>query len=181
MADEGTTTGFTQAQVDSMIANAVHKARQEFADYDELKVAKEAADQQAAAQKSQLEQLTGKVTDLTDALAKRDQDALRMQVATAAKLTPQQAKFLTGKTEAELQASALEVRETFGLKDEEATEGAEGAAEGAAGSSQQQAPPAQQQPQTRRPQDLAAAGGTVHTGTPDEMDPGKLADMIGSR
>jgi hypothetical protein len=176
MAEETTTAGtFTQEQVNSMVAAAVRQERQKFADYDDLKAAKEAADQQAAEQKTQLEQLTGKVTDLTDALAKRDQDALRMQVASAAKLTPQQAKFLTGKTEAELQASAQEVRETFGLKDE-ADEGAGDEGDQGAGTQQPQ-----QQSSTRRPQELQAGGGTVANGAPLEMDPGKLADMIGTR
>lgn len=176
MADETTTPAatFTQQQVDSIVANARREAEAKFADYAELKGKVDAAEAKEREAQTALEQLSGQVTKLTDSLAERDQQALRNQVALAKKLTPEQAEFLSGKTEAELSASADKVRTTFGIKDEAPAEGDE---------------PVQptttttttgNQPHTRRPTDgLTAGGAPVTTGAPEETSPEKLADLLG--
>lgn len=184
MAEGSTTapaTGFTQEQVNSMVANARRDIEAKYADYDDLK--KKAQDAEAAveAQKSDLQKLQGTVDQLATDLKDERLNGLKSTVAAAAKLSPAQAAYLKGSTQEELQASAAKLQEDFGIKPAGTTD--DGGADGADGDQQTTTTGGDQQQQTtRRPVDqLQSAGSTVTTTAPDESDPDKLADLIGRR
>lgn len=127
MGDDDKTTEdtFSRDQVRKMIAAEVRKVREQFADYDDLKRAADAAgDQQTK---------IDKVLEKLDAAEKRAADAelenTRRKVADKLGLTAREAGRLKGKTEAELLADGEEMIEDLGI-DVEARKAGKGKPQG---------------------------------------------------
>lgn len=114
----GTSTGatgtaektFTQAEVNSILANERRKLSERFADYEQLKAKAAEAD----ASKSDLQKLADRVTAAETRAADAEAKQLRAEVAQAKGLTAAQAKRLSGATKEELEADADELLAAFG-------------------------------------------------------------------
>lgn len=107
----GTEETFTRAQVRAMIAAEVRKARESFADYDELKAAAAAAGKD----KSQLDKLTEQISALTRRAETADLEVARRDVADEFGLTRREARRLSGKSADELRTDAQELVDDLGI------------------------------------------------------------------
>jgi hypothetical protein len=101
---------FTQADVDRIISDRLAREREKYADYEQVKAKAQAAD----ASKSDLQKLADRLDAAEKRAAEAEATALRSEVAAAKGLTAAQAKRLTGKTKAELEADADDLLEAFG-------------------------------------------------------------------
>lgn len=111
----GTSSGFTQADVDRIVADRLARERSRYADYDDLK--KKAGD--ADKQKSDVDKLTAAVQALTDRAEKAERETLRRKVADRHKLPAFLADKLSGATEADLDREAkdaVEALKALGVK-----------------------------------------------------------------
>lgn len=120
---------FTRAEVRAMIAAEVKKAREQFADYDELKQQAEAAKGNA----SQLDKLTAAVEQLTTRAEKAESENTRRAIADEFGLTPREARRLSGKTADELRADAEEFVADMGIDVKARKAGKTGAATAGSG------------------------------------------------
>lgn len=177
MGDEDTTTGkteetFTRAQVRAMIAAEVRKAREGFADYDDLKARAAEADKS----KTQLDKVLEKLTQAEERTAKLEAQQTRSSVIAAKKLPANLAKWLpTGGTEEELTSKADEL-----LADWKASGGK---IDGESGDEQngdegKVTPPARPAATTGRPREDLRSGAPTTAREPEETDPLKLAALI---
>lgn len=100
---------FTQAELDAVVRERLKRERDKYADYDDLRAKAGEADRN----KSALDQVLEKVAGLERRAADADERAVRLEVAQAKGLTPNQAKRLQGKTREELEADADELLAMF--------------------------------------------------------------------
>lgn len=178
MSEEDPTTGkteetFTRAQVRSMIAAEVRKAREGFADYDDLKARAAEADKS----KTQLDKVLEKLTQAEERTAKLEAQQTRSSVIAAKKLPANLAKWLpAGGTEEELTSKADEL-----LADWKASGGK---VDGETGTTEQDGnegkvtPPARPAATTGRPREDLRSGAPTTPREPEETDPLKLAALI---
>lgn len=179
MGDEDPTTGkteetFTRAQVRAMIAAEVRKAREGFADYDDLKARAAEADKS----KTQLDKVLEKLTQAEERTKKLEAAQTRSSVIAAKKLPANLAKWLpTGGTEEELTSKADEL-----LADWKASGGKiDGEDDGNTeqdGNEGKATPPAQPAARTGRPREDLRSGAPTTAREPEETDPLKLAALI---
>lgn len=194
MSDDAGKT-FTQADLDKAAAAAAYrereKAKERYADYDDLKKAASEADKS----KSQIEKLTQSIEALTTRAEKSDHELARRDVAAEFGLTPREARRLTGKTVEDLRADARDLVEDLGIdvearkksgpasssksttepKEGEGTEGNEGAPEGTTETQTTRTPA------TSRPRETLRSGAPSTAVKPEETDPLKLADLVSRR
>lgn len=189
--DENSTTEetFTRKQVRAMIASEVRKAREQFADYDELKKRAEAAE----GEKGKIDQVLDKLAAAEQRAADAEAANMRREVADELGLSAKQARRLTGKTRDDLLADGREMIEDMGIKvktrtpptkttapadesDEDETD------EQDETETEDETPAAR--PQARRParpREAFRSGAPRTPATPDELDPAKLAAAIPRR
>lgn len=101
---------FTQADVDRIIGERIARAKESYADYDDLKAAASRLKEIEDAGKSEQQKLNDQLADLQKQLAQRDKDVseletakLRAEVAATRKVPPHR---LSGTTKEELEADA---------------------------------------------------------------------------
>ncbi len=164
---------FTRAQVRSMIAAEVRKAREGFADYDDLKARAAEADKS----KTQLDKVLEKLTAAEERTAKLEAAQTRSSVIAAKKLPPSLAKWLpAGGTEDELTSKADELLADWKT--------AGGKIDGETGTTEQdgdegeRTPPAATAPARGRPREDLRSGAPATQRQPEETNPLKLAALV---
>lgn len=101
--------GFTQDEVDRIVADRLTRERGKFADYNDLKARAESADKQ----KSDVDKLTDAVRQLTDRAEKAERETIRRDVADQLKLPKFFTDKLTGTTKEDLEREGKELVETL--------------------------------------------------------------------
>ena len=108
-AGEGTPEAgktFTQADLDRVVGERLAREREKHADYDDLKTKAGRLAEIEAAQQTETEKLTGKVTELEGKLTPVQQENMRLRVAMEKKLDPSLVDRLRGTTKEELEKDA---------------------------------------------------------------------------
>lgn len=119
--EDGTTTeneGFTQADVDRIVADRLKRERAKYADYDELKEKAEAADKAREDDKSEVAKLTEQLTQMQNDLVEERRQRHIIEITADKGLTPAHVKRLTGSSREELEESADELLADFPIKTE---------------------------------------------------------------
>lgn len=168
-----------------MIAAEVKKVREQFADYDELKAAATDADKS----KSQLDKVSEQLAALTSRAEKAEFAVTRNEVIRAKGLSAKQARRLTGSTQAELEADADDLLESFPEKPGtggSGTTGTDGTTDGGDTDGEQDneqdgASTGSRSSTRGRPREQLRSGTPVTTREPEETDPMKLAALIPRR
>lgn len=165
---------FTRAQVRSMIAAEVRKARESFADYDDLKARAAEADKS----KTQLDKVLEKLNAAEERTVKLEAAQTRSSVIAAKKLPASLAKWLpTSGTEEELASKADELLadwKTAGGKVDGETDGKTEQD----GDNGKATPPARPAASTGRPREDLRSGAPTTPRAAEETDPLKLAALI---
>lgn len=187
---------FTQADLDRAAAAAAdrvtRKLSAQYADYDDLK----AAAQAAAGSKSQLDKMQDQLDKMAARAEKAEGEALRSSVAAELGLTPKQARRISGSTREELLADGRELLDDLGIKPgqksgEDGKKDGDGNGEGAAtgdgkdgeaGKQQDDgSQTAQRSAPAGRPKESLRSGAPMSEPKADEMDPLKLAASVAKR
>jgi hypothetical protein len=173
--DPKTEETFTRAQVRSMIAAEVRKARESFADYDDLKARAAEADKS----KTQLDKLSDQIGQLTSRAEKAEAAQLRAKVIADKKIPASLAKRLQGSTIEELTADADELladwKAAGGKVDGDADNGK---AEQDGDNGSRTSPPARAAAAPGRPREDLRSGAPTTPRAAEETDPLKLAALI---
>ena len=105
----GETRTFTQADLDRIVADRLAREKAKFADYDEAKAKAAELDKLRESEKSDLEKLQGTPEEILGELS-RTQNELRISRAiTKHNLSPEDAEFLSGETDEEVEAKAAKL------------------------------------------------------------------------
>lgn len=96
----------SQEEFDKRLGDRLAREREKFADYAELKAKAAQLDAAEEAQKTELQKLTDKLAKAEGRANQLEGEMLRLKVAQAKGLTAEQAEFLAGDTEADLEARA---------------------------------------------------------------------------
>lgn len=110
--EEGKT--LTQADIDRIVEDRLKRERAKFADYSDLKAKAEKLEELEASQQSEVEKLANRIAEAEKARDVAVSEALRLRVTSAKGLTPEQAEFLTGSTQEEIEAQADKLLAAFG-------------------------------------------------------------------
>lgn len=117
------------------------------------------------AEKTELEKLQSKVAELTRDAEAATAKADRLEIATAAGLTPAQARRLVGSTREELEADAAAMAEELGLKKDEGKK-----------DENEDEPPQDERPLGRPKEELRSGSSTPEDG--GDVNASKLAESI---
>lgn len=164
----GTGKTFTQAEVDTIVADRLKREQNKFKDYDDLKTKAGKFDDLEKTSKTETQQLSDRLTAAEQKVADAEARAMRSEVAARKKLTPGQAKRLVGSTIEELESDADDILTEFKPAASESTETDPGK-------------PGKTTPATRPTENLRPGNRDGGTSEPEETDPRKLAAAIPRR